>query len=145
MNLVDANVLLYAVNESDPRHEQARTWLDQSLGGEEALGFSWSVLLAFLRLSTRSGLFPNPLPPAAAVELVRAWLDQPASVVVEPSARHLDLLGGLLGSAGSAGNLVSDGHLAALSLDHDATVVTYDNDFGRFPGVRWGPPDAGNE
>ncbi|MBW3650562.1 MAG: PIN domain-containing protein [Actinobacteria bacterium] len=73
-------------------------------------------ILAFLRLST------------------------PASVVVEPTTRHLHVLAGLLAGVGTGGNLVSDAHLAALAVEHDATVITYDNDFGRFPGLRWEPP-----
>lgn len=140
MNLVDANVLLYAVNEADPKHEESRTWLDAALGEREAVGFAWAALLAFLRLATKVSLFARPLPVGEALARVRAWTDQPPSVIVEPTPRHLHLVSGLLGAAGSGGNLVSDAHLAALALDHDATVVSYDTDFGRFPGVRWRPP-----
>lgn len=140
MNLVDANLLLYAVNEADTEHDRARSWLDGALSGTEAVGFSWVVLLAFLRLSTKVGLFPRPLPTADALGIVRAWLDQGPSVVVEPTPRHLDVLGGLLSPVGAAGNLTTDAHLAALAVEHDATIVTYDSDFGRFPGVRWAIP-----
>jgi toxin-antitoxin system PIN domain toxin len=140
VNLVDANVLLYAVNRSDPRHDEARSWLDDALNGSEAVGFCWLPLLAFLRLSTKVGLFPHPLEPAAATSVVRSWLDQPPSVVVEPMGRHLDVVTGLLEGAGTGGNLTSDAHLAAIALEHGATVVTWDSDFGRFPGVRWRTP-----
>ncbi|MHB1583752.1 MAG: TA system VapC family ribonuclease toxin [Acidimicrobiales bacterium] len=141
MNLVDANVLLYAVNESDERHDEARGWLDGALGSGDTVAFSWAVLLAFLRLSTKVGLFPNPLSTDQAVDRVRRWTGHPAGVVVEPTARHLVLLSGLLAEVGSGGNLVSDAHLAALALELDAVVVTYDNDFDRFTGVRWRRPD----
>ena len=140
MKLVDANVLLYAVNEDDPKHEESRGWLDAALGEREAVGFSWIVVLAFLRLSTKVSLFPQPLPVRVALAQVRAWTDQPPSVVVEPTPRHLSVVGGLLAETGAGGNLVSDAHLAALALEHDATVVTYDTDFSRFTGVRWHPP-----
>ncbi|MFO7279571.1 MAG: type II toxin-antitoxin system VapC family toxin [Thermoanaerobacterales bacterium] len=140
MILVDANVLLYAVNESVDKHEQARSWLDGALNGREPVGLSWIVLLAFLRLSTRVGLFPSPLTVREAVDRVEAWLAQPPSVVLEPTSRHLSVLAGLLASTGSGGNLVNDAHLAALAVEHDATIVTYDTDFGRFPGVRWQLP-----
>jgi toxin-antitoxin system PIN domain toxin len=138
--LVDANVLLYAVNESVDKHEQARSWLDGALNGREPVGLSWIVLLAFLRLSTRVGLFPSPLTVREAIDRVEAWLAQPPSVVLEPTSRHLSVLAGLLASTGSGGNLVNDAHLAALAVEHDATIVTYDTDFGRFPGVRWQLP-----
>lgn len=140
MNLVDANVLLYAVNEADPKHEPSRTWLDAALSGQEPVGFAWTVLLAFLRLSTKVGLFPRPLDVAGAVATVRAWIDQPPSVIVEPTARHLDLVAGLLDDVGTGANLVSDAHLAALSLEHNGRVISYDSDFGRFRGVRWQQP-----
>jgi toxin-antitoxin system PIN domain toxin len=136
VNIVDANVLLYAVNTAEPRHEQARTWLDGALVDREPVGFAWVVVLAFLRLSTRIGLFPRPLAVPTALATVRSWTEQPAAISVDPTARHLDVLAGLLTAAGTGGNLVTDAHLAALAIEHDATVVSYDSDFGRFPGVR---------
>jgi toxin-antitoxin system PIN domain toxin len=145
VKLVDANVLLYAVNASEPRHREARDWLDGELSSGRPVGFSWIVLLAFVRLTTRSGLFPSPLSLDDALEIVRAWLDQPLAVVLEPTTRHLDVLAGLLRQTGSGGNLVNDAHLAALAVEHDATVVTYDGDFARFDGVRWTTPAAAAE
>ncbi|MDA8280712.1 MAG: type II toxin-antitoxin system VapC family toxin [Actinomycetota bacterium] len=142
MKLVDANVLLYAVNEDDPKHELSRQWLDGALGGTETVGMAWPVLLAFLRLSTRVGLFPAPLAVGPALHIIRAWLAQPTTVVPAPTTRHVDLLAGLLTGVGSGGNLVSDAHLAALALEYDATIVTYDSDFARFAGVRVAAPDA---
>jgi toxin-antitoxin system PIN domain toxin len=140
VNLVDANVLLYAVNESGPKHTEALAWLDGALNGQEPVGFAWAVVLAFLRLSTKVGLFPEPLPATEALRRVRLWLEQPPSAVVEPTQRHLGLLTGLLEGVGAGGNLVSDAHLGALALEQGATVVSYDNDFGRFKGVRWRSP-----
>jgi predicted nucleic acid-binding protein len=77
-----------------------------------------------------------------AVDRTRAWLSQPTSVLLEPTAQHLDVLGGLLTSLGSGGNLTNDAHLAALVIEHRGEVVTYDSDFGRFPGVTWSTPGA---
>lgn len=140
MNVVDANVLLYAVNSDAEHHEQSRSWLDGALSGGSTVGFTWGVLVAFLRLSTKTGLFPRPLPVDDALDRVAAWLAPPTSVVLEPTARHLQVLRGLLVGSGTGGNLTSDAHLAALALEHRATVVTHDADFGRFPGVRWRRP-----
>ena len=142
MNIVDANVLLYAVNEADPKHDECRRWLDGALGEPEPVGFAWTVLLAFVRLVTKVSLFPRPLPVDDALARVREWTAEPPSVIVEPTPRHLDLVGGLLGHVGSGANLVNDAHLAALAVEHHARIVTYDSDFGRFPGVRWQPPPA---
>jgi uncharacterized protein len=140
VNVVDANVLLYAVNVDSARHEVSRDWLDESLSGGAVVGFAWIAVLAFMRLSTKSGIFPSPLSDEAALATVEAWLAQPAAVVVEPTARHVSLLRELVAAAGSAGNLVNDAHLAALAIEHRGTVVSYDSDFGRFPGVSWTEP-----
>jgi toxin-antitoxin system PIN domain toxin len=136
VRIVDANVLLYAVNTAAPRHAQARSWLDGALAGREPVGFAWTVLLAFLRLTTHPAVFPRPLAVGEATEIVRAWLAQPAAIVVDPTPRHADLLAGLLAEAGTAANLVGDAHLAALALEHDAVLVSFDADFGRFAGLR---------
>ena len=142
MKVVDANVLLYAVNEDAPNHAPARTWLDGALGGRETVAFAWVVLLAFLRLSTRGDLFPRPLPFDRAADVAEAWLTAAPAVVLQPSPRHLTLLRGFIATTGVAANLVNDAHLAALAIEHDATIVSYDRDFGRFPGVRHTLPGA---
>lgn len=140
MKLVDTNVLIYAVNERSPNHERARTWLEDALSGHEPVGFAWVVVLAFLRLVTHPAIFANPLSVDEAIVVANGWLEQPVSVIVEPSGRHLDDLAALLRSTGTGGNLVTDAHVAALAVRSDATVVTFDGDFGRFPGVRWHIP-----
>jgi uncharacterized protein len=140
VRLVDANVLLYAVNRDEPHHHQARRWLDRALAGGKSVGFAWTVLLAFLRLSTRAQLFERPLRVDQAIALIEGWLDQPPAVLVEPTRRHPALVGGLLRSSGTAGNLVNDAHLAALALENDVTIVSFDRDSARFQGVRFLPP-----
>jgi uncharacterized protein len=142
VNLVDANVLLYAVNSSEEKHSDSREWLDAALNGTEPVAFSWIALLAFLRLSTKVGLFPHPLSPQDAIDQVRDWISQPQSVVLDPTSRHVDVLAGLLAGTGAGGNLVNDAHLAAVAVEHGATVITYDSDFGRFTGVRWRRPSG---
>jgi uncharacterized protein len=141
VNLVDANVLLYAVNEDSQHHQAARSWLDHALRGATTVAWSWPVLLAFLRIATRPGIFPRPLPVPTALDIVRGWLAAPSSVVVDPTPHHLEILGTQLAESGSGGNLVSDAHLAALAIEHRATVVTFDRDFERF-GVRTHRPAA---
>ncbi len=135
MLLVDANVLLYAVNVSAREHEPARGWLRRALEGGEPVAFAWTVLLAFLRLSTHRAVFGQPLRAQQAGDLVEGWLAAPPAVMIEPTRRHLALLRGLLAEVGTAANLVGDAHLAALALEHDATVVSLDRDFARFDGV----------
>lgn len=140
MKVVDANVLLCAVNPSAADHAVAKRWLDGALGGGAPVGLAWVVLLAVIRLTTRPGLFPRPLSVAEAHSLVRQWVGAPTAVLIHPGERHLDLLSGLLGEVGTAGNLTNDAHLAALALEHGGEVVSFDADFARFGEVRWSRP-----
>jgi uncharacterized protein len=140
VKLVDANVLLYAVNRDAEHHETSRTWLDGALSGGATVAFSWIALLAFVRLSTKVGLFPSPLGTDAALERVHAWTTAGPAVIVEPTPDHATILQRLLGSVGVGGNLVNDAHVAALALEHRCTVVSYDHDFSRFEGVTWEQP-----
>jgi uncharacterized protein len=140
VKLVDANVLLYAVNEDAPHHTPAREWLDRGLSGEDTVGLAWVPLLAFVRISTRAALFESPLSVAQAMEQVTDWLAAPGAALVHPGPGHVDHLARLLGAVGLGGNLANDAHLAALSLEHRAEIASYDNDFARFPDVRWFEP-----
>lgn len=136
MVIVDANVLLYAVDSTARHHEPSRTWLDGSLAGAEAVGFAWVALLAFIRIATSRAIFPSAMTIDDAFAQVESWLGAPAAVVVQPTSRHAAVLGGLVREAGTAGNLTTDAHLAALAAEHGADVVSYDRDFGRFVGIR---------
>lgn len=140
MRIVDANVLLYAVNADARHHELSRKWLTRSLSGATPVGLAWQPLLAFLRIATKPGVFDHPLSTATATELVDSWLGAPAAHVVAPTAQHGRILARLLADAGTGANLVNDAHLAALAIEHRATVITFDRDFDRFPGCSWEPP-----
>ena len=132
MILPDANVLIYAVNDDAPLHAPSLRWLEHALSGSEAIGFGWVVLLAFLRITTRTVAMPRPLTPQAAMDIVAAWLAAAPARVVNPSADHAEILRGLVLEAGTAGNLTTDAHLAALAIEQKATVATFDRDFARF-------------
>ncbi|HEU0103317.1 MAG TPA: type II toxin-antitoxin system VapC family toxin [Mycobacteriales bacterium] len=140
MKLVDLNLLIYAVDTSSPRHEQARPWLEAVLSGRETVALPWVVLLGFLRLSTRSAVFASPLTADEALDVVEGWLDQPVVTIVHAGSRHLAVLRELLLAFGTAGNVVTDAHLAALAIEHGAELCSADADFSRFPGVRWVDP-----
>jgi toxin-antitoxin system PIN domain toxin len=140
MIVVDVNLLIYAVNRNSADHRKAKAWLEAAVSGTETVGLPWIVLLAFLRLTTRAGLFQRPLTVDAAFDLVDCWLRQPSVTVPEPTARHLQTMRDLISPLGAGGNLTSDAHLAALAIEHGAELCSTDNDFGRFSRLRWRNP-----
>jgi uncharacterized protein len=133
--LVDANLLIYAVDADSTHHKRARRWLEETLSADTWVGLPWIVVLAFLRITTRAGIMRKPLSPEHAVEFVDAWLAQPYVILIGPGERHWPVLRSLLLSGGTAGNLTSDAHLAALAIEHGCQIASADNDFRRFSGV----------
>jgi toxin-antitoxin system PIN domain toxin len=141
--LVDANLLLYAYNASAPEHERARPWLERALSQTEPIGFCWWTLGAFLRLATHRAVFPSPYSIAEATAIVDSWLERPMVALVEPGDRYWSLARPLLERANARGPFVADALLAALALEHGATLATHDADFHRFPELPVVDPIAG--
>lgn len=137
MIIVDVNLLIYAVDQGAPRHERAHRWWLSALAGRETIGLPWSTVLAFARLTTNPRVFANPLSTDQAFDLLETWTAHHHVVLVEPTARHLALVRGFLDNAGTAGNLVTDAHLAAITIEHGATLHSADADFTRFAGLKW--------
>jgi toxin-antitoxin system PIN domain toxin len=135
--IVDANVLLYACNDADARHEPARTWLEDALNGPTRVGLPWWTLTAFARIATNARAFPAPLSAAEAARQIEEWLAAPRAWVPEPSTRYRDVFVGLLRAYDLRGPLVADAQLAALAIDHGVPVVSTDGDFARFSEARW--------
>ena len=140
MKLVDANVLLYAADQEAEQYITAKSWLEDALSGSGTLLVPWLSAIGFLRISTNSRFYPRATSVDSAMTFLRAVLTTPVVISGEPDHRHLDRVAELLTATGHGGNLVNDAHLAALALQYEAAVVSYDNDFSRFPGVRWERP-----
>lgn len=140
MRLPDVNLLLYATDETSPRFAEATTWLRGLLNSEETVAFAWNVLLAYVRLTTKPQVVGSPMTTDEALDVIDGWLRLPNVILVEPTDRHLRVLRELLEPLGSGGNLTTDAHLAALAIEHGATLCSSDSDFRRFPGLRWEDP-----
>lgn len=140
--LVDANLLLYAVNEDSPFHEPARVWLTERLSGARRVGLPWLVLGGFLRIATNPRAVARPLDPEQAWQRVRDWLAAPVTWIPEPGAGYPELLGALIARHQVTGNLLPDAQLAALALEHGLTICSADTDFARFDEVTWLNPVA---
>jgi toxin-antitoxin system PIN domain toxin len=140
--LVDANLLLYAYHPRSDQHAKSRTWLEAVLSGRELVRFTWLTLWAFLRIGTNHRVFEHPLTAAEAEAAVSTWLAQPVAGIVEPGERHWDILRQLLPQGQATGPLVMDAVLAAIAIEHGATICTTDRGFSRFPNVKWTNPIA---
>ena len=135
MILIDANLLIYAVDSNSKRHGGARRWLEETLSSDTRVGLPWISILAFLRITTRSDVFEHPFTADEALAFVDSWLEQPFVRTVGPGENHWPILRNLLAASGVAGNLTSDAHVAALALEHGCPVYSTDYDFGRFAGI----------
>lgn len=136
MTIVDVNLLLYAYNSSSEHHPRARTWLQEVLSRPQPVGLPLVVILAFLRIATNSRAFVKPYSIGEAMAIVASWLGQPQVRLLEPGDLHWTILTRLLEEAQVRGPLVMDAHLAALAIEHGATLCTTDRDFRRFPELR---------
>jgi len=143
VKLPDVNLLIYAIDEESPAHDPALEWLETALAGTEAVAFAWIVLIGFLRISTNPAAIDRPLQPDDALTHIDEWLTQPVATIVEPTSAHPATLRRLLEPVGTAGNLATDAHLAALAIEHGAELCSSDNDFSRFEGLRWTNPLVG--
>jgi toxin-antitoxin system PIN domain toxin len=138
--LVDANLLIYAVNADSAHHAAARRWFEGVLSSPQPVGLPLIAVLAFLRITTRAAIFPRPLTPDVALAYVDSWLDLPYVELVGPGPNHWAILRALLIASGTAGNLTSDAHLAALAIERRCRLFSADADFGRFPGLEYHNP-----
>lgn len=140
MILVDANILLYAEDSLSPMHSRAKEWWDRRLSGSEAVCLCWTIVNAFIRISTNARVFEYPLSLEDAVARVQSWVGQPCVRIIQPTSRHWELFSSLLVESKACGNLVTDAHLAALSIEHGCEFFSTDSDFSRFPKLKWKNP-----
>ncbi len=135
--IVDANVLLYAVDTRSHHHDTARSWLETALNGVERVGFPRPSLLAFQRIITHPRVTADPLTPAQAWTHITDWLDADLAWIPTTGNRHREILQRLLIGEDVRGNLVTDAHLAALALEYGTSIYSFNSDFARFDDVVW--------
>lgn len=141
MIVPDVNVLLYAHLDLFPLHARARAWWSRCLS-EEEVGLCPPVVFGFVRIASNPRAIRPPLPVAEAVRFAESWFDGPATRLLVPGPRHLELAFGLLRTLGTARNLTTDVQIAAHGIEHQARVASHDSDFSRFPGLQWFDPLA---
>jgi toxin-antitoxin system PIN domain toxin len=140
MVLPDINLLIYAHHTRATHHQKAFEWWNRCLQGHEGVALAWVVILGFVRIATQPKIFSNPMTVEDAVGRVEEWLTLPHIHLVQPAQSHFVTWSSLLKHIGTAGNLATDAHLAALAIERGLILQTTDADFARFPGLKWKNP-----
>ncbi len=138
--LVDANLLIYAVDADSPHHARVRVWWEALLSGPESVGLPWLVLLAFVRITTHARIMQHPIAVDDALEYVERWLSVPGVNVVDAPPGMYPQLAAELRTSGTGGNLTNDTFLTVLARALDATLCSADNDFRRFNRLKYFNP-----
>jgi hypothetical protein len=141
--LLDANLLLYAVDVRSSAHAAAASWLERVLVGDRRVGIPWQTIGAFLRISTHPRVATNPLSSREAWQYVASWLDTDPAWIPPATERTAAILAQLVERHQITANLVPDAQLAALALEHGLIVYSADTDFARFDELRWENPLVG--
>lgn len=140
--LVDANLLLYAVDSTSPHHRVAARWLESTLAGSRRVAIPWQTIGAFVRISTHPRITTEPLTGPQASEFVADWLALDNVWIPSTTERTATILGDIIRETHATGNLITDAQLAALAIEHGLAVYSADSDFARFDAVRWENPLA---
>lgn len=135
MIVVDANLLLYAYDESSGMHLRGRKWWESTLSSAPQVGIPWLTTMAFLRIITNSRAVSRPVSADVAVATVRQWYARSNVYPIQEGPRHLEILAKLIEEGQVRGPLMMDAHLAALTVERAATLATHDKDFRRFPSL----------
>ncbi len=143
MIVPDANLIIYASDSGTLFHDRARQWWTAALNGDESVGLSWLVLVAYVRVMSSARIMKRPVAVGELLDEVERWLAAPHVQVLQPTARHPSALRSLLAPTGVGGDLVNDAHLAALAVEYGGIVHSADTDFARFPNVRCVNPLTG--
>lgn len=130
---IDANILLYASDESSEWHGAAKEFLEKRADDPDILCLTWPVLMAYQRVATHPGVFAKPLPPGVAWNNVEKLLALPRTRVLVETETFAEDYRRVAEEASVAGNLVPDAHVATILLEHGVRrIYTADTDFRKF-------------
>jgi hypothetical protein len=143
--VLDANILLYAYDSASSQHAKARAWIEQVFSGAAPVALPWHTISAFLRIMTNPKLPGERFTLEEAAQVVDRWLEQPNVRTLAPGDGHSGndhwlLFRQMILDGQASGPLISDAHLAALTIEYGGVLHTTDRDFARFPGLRWTNP-----
>jgi toxin-antitoxin system PIN domain toxin len=138
--LPDVNVLVIAHRSDQSHHQALRTWWEAEVNSDRPFALADLTVAGYLRIVTNPRIFSEPTPLDRAMTVVDDLTKRAGCVPVAAGPRHWPIMRRLLKDADARGNLVPDAHLAAIAIEHGATVATRDRGFARFPGLSWFDP-----
>lgn len=132
---VDANILVYASNRSDPVHARALQLVQDLAAGPDLLYLFWPVVLGYLRIVTHPAILQRPLTPLDAASNVEAVLTRSHVRSPGEEAGFWQLFR-RTGQDRERGNGIPDMHLVTLMRQHGVRrVYSRDNGLRRFAGI----------
>lgn len=140
MILPDVNVLLYSFRRDSIRHSEYKAWLEGVMNGPDAYGVAPQVLASLVRISTNPRAYSSPSTSREALAFCDALMAPPQATIVQPGDRHWGIYRSLCDGPDITGNLTQDAWFAALAIEHGCEWMTDDDDYARFPGLRWRRP-----
>lgn len=140
---IDANILVYASDQSSRFHRRAVEFLEDSARGPELLYLPWVTVMAYLRIVTHPAIFERPLPPEEAIRNVEGLLGLAHVRTLGEAEGFWQTYTRVTDGLVVRGNLVPDAHLASLLVQHGVTTLwTHDRDFLKFRPLRVRDPFA---
>jgi uncharacterized protein len=134
---LDTNILVYARRGEAPHHSQAVALLQELASGARPWAVTWVSIYEFLRVVTHPRVFDPPTEIQTALEDVESLLQCPSLQMLGEGPGHGPLMRRVLLAGMTRGNLVHDGHIATLLVEHGVTEFwTADRDFARFPMIK---------
>jgi uncharacterized protein len=138
--VIDVNVLVGAFHREAHDHEACRAWLADVVNSEQSFGFPDFVMFNFVRVVTLPRPWKQAIDTSEALRFIEQLMRTPNCQLLVPTERHWSVFQDLCIASGARGNLINDAYLAAFALDHDAEVITFDQDFAKFPRLKWRSP-----
>ena len=130
---IDVNILLYASDQSNPRHAAATRFMQERISDSDLFCVAWSTIMSYLRISTHPSIFSDPLPPDHAQDNIESLISLPHVRILSEEEGFLNIYREVTSRFPVRGNLVPDAHLVALLRQHGVrTLYTNDGDFKKF-------------
>ncbi len=137
MIALDTNILVYARRSETPFHAEARRVLRGLAEGRRPWAIPWVCAYEFIRVVTHPRVFDPPSPLEAVLNDLESLLASPTLTMLGEGPGHASAMRDTLVAASATGNLVHDGHIAAILQDHGVRELwTADRDFTRFTGLK---------